>query len=677
MGKKYTDKVLLLGVDGLDPKLTSRYLKEGKLPNIRKFVEAGAQKDSLQLVCTPPTITPPLWTTLSTGALPVTHGITCFWRQDPVHLDTAGYNLDSRFCTAEALWNVTAEAGLKTLVWHWPGSSWPPTSDNPNLHVIDGTQPAAVNAGVARVEMEKMVLAREDIQSVQFKPAAVNNTGAGCVIEDIPEEDDTAATMATCTNIISSGGMSMTNIILKHSDGEDGIEDVAIDLCNSPIKDATGWADAPEGAKEFYVVISDGLVRRPCLILKNEDGVYDRVAYYHSKKDAEPIVVLKKDEYRIGIVDEYIHKEEKKMGNRNMLLMDIAEDGSMVRLWMSKAFDIDHDTLFHPKSLYKQIVDNVGYVQPNPTFGGYDLEIVNRIMIPTWDEVCKWQAKALNYLIDENGYDVVFSHIHNVDAQGHAFWYYGKNRPTKNKMEEEGYQDALYQVYEQTDRYLGEFLHYLDEGWTIMIFSDHGLLTPEEDEKPLIGDAFGCNVMVMQDLGFTILKKDENGNNLKEIDWEKTRAVATRGGQIYINLKGKYPTGIVDPADKYELEREIIDALYNYRLNGKRVIAVAMRNKDAMVLGTGGPECGDVLYWLEEGVNRLHGDALPMVEGYKDTSVAPIFIAAGKGLKKGYNSQRIIRQVDVTPTVAHMLDVRMPKQCEGAVVYQILEDYVD
>ena len=677
MGKKYTDKVLLLGVDGLDPKLTSRYLKEGKLPNIRKFVEAGAQKDSLQLVCTPPTITPPLWTTLSTGALPVTHGITCFWRQDPVHLDTAGYNLDSRFCTAEALWNVTAEAGLKTLVWHWPGSSWPPTSDNPNLHVIDGTQPAAVNAGVARVEMEKMVLAREDIQSVQFKPAAVNNTGAGCVIEDIPEEDDTAATMATCTNIISSGGMSMTNIILKHSDGEDGIEDVAIDLCNSPIKDATGWADAPEGAKEFYVVISDGLVRRPCLILKNEDGVYDRVAYYHSKKDAEPIVGLREGEGGGGIVDEYIHKEEKKMGNRNMLLMDIAEDGSMVRLWMSKAFDIDHDTLFHPKSLYKQIVDNVGYVQPNPTFGGYDLEIVNRIMIPTWDEVCKWQAKALNYLIDENGYDVVFSHIHNVDAQGHAFWYYGKNRPTKNKMEEEGYQDALYQVYEQTDRYLGEFLHYLDEGWTIMIFSDHGLLTPEEDEKPLIGDAFGCNVMVMQDLGFTILKKDENGNNLKEIDWEKTRAVATRGGQIYINLKGKYPTGIVDPADKYELEREIIDALYNYRLNGKRVIAVAMRNKDAMVLGTGGPECGDVLYWLEEGVNRLHGDALPMVEGYKDTSVAPIFIAAGKGLKKGYNSQRIIRQVDVTPTVAHMLDVRMPKQCEGAVVYQILEDYVD
>ena len=44
MGKKYTDKVLLLGVDGLDPKLTSKFMKEGKLPNIKKFVDAGAQR---------------------------------------------------------------------------------------------------------------------------------------------------------------------------------------------------------------------------------------------------------------------------------------------------------------------------------------------------------------------------------------------------------------------------------------------------------------------------------------------------------------------------------------------------------------------------------------------------------------------------------------------------------
>lgn len=672
MSKTLTNKVLLLGVDGLDPRLTSKFLKEGKLPNIKKFVDQGAQKEDLKLICTPPTITPPLWTTLATGALPVTHGITCFWRQDPVHLDTASYNLDSRLCHAEPLWNVTAEAGMKTLVWHWPGSSWPPTSQSPNLHVVDGTQPTMINGGVARVDLEKIVLAKEEFTEVSYKPAAVNNTGAGCVIEDLPEVEDTF----DVNSILGGDSMSMRNIILSQSDGEDGIDAVKLDLCNSPIKEAKGWANAPEGAKEFYVITSEGRVRRPCLILKNEEGIYDRIAYYHSKKDEEPIVTLKKDEYKVGVVDDMYWKEEHVYGNRNLLLMDLAEDGSMVRLWLSRAMNIEHDHLFHPRSLHKQVVENVGYIPPNPTSGGTDLELVNRVILPTWEVAAQWQADALNYLIDTNEYQVVFSHIHNVDAMGHMFWFLGKDRPIMGSMHGKEYQDAIEKVYEQTDRYLARFLHYLDEGWTIMIFSDHGLLTPEEEEKPLIGDAFGCNIKVMQELGFTVLKKDSEGNDIKEIDWEKTRAVATRGGQIYINLKGKYPTGIVDPADKYELEREIIDGLYNYRLNGKRVIAVAMRNKDAMVLGTGGPECGDVLYWLEEGVNRLHGDALPMVEGVNDTSVTPIFIAAGQGLKKGYKSERIIRQADLTPTVAHMLGVRMPKQCEGAVAYQILEDYV-
>ena len=39
-----TDKVLMLGVDGLDPSLTRKFVDQGKLPNIKKFIERGAQK---------------------------------------------------------------------------------------------------------------------------------------------------------------------------------------------------------------------------------------------------------------------------------------------------------------------------------------------------------------------------------------------------------------------------------------------------------------------------------------------------------------------------------------------------------------------------------------------------------------------------------------------------------
>ena len=52
----------------------------------------------------------------------------------------------------------------------------------------------------------------------------------------------------------------------------------------------------------------------------------------------------------------------------------------------------------------------------------------------------------------------------------------------------------------------------------------------------------------------------------------------------------------------------------------------------------------------------------------------PILIAAGKGIKKGELTKRVIRQTDFAPTVAVIGGVRMPHECEGAIIYQILED---
>ena len=102
------------------------------------------------------------------------------------------------------------------------------------------------------------------------------------------------------------------------------------------------------------------------------------------------------------------------------------------------------------------------------------------------------------------------------------------------------------------------------------------------------------------------------------------------------------------------------------------MVQLAVRNKDAAVFGLSGPECGDIIYFVEEGFNRLHGDSWSTTTGYFHTSVQPIFIAAGRGIKQGY-TDRVIREVDVAPTIAALAGVRMPAQCEGAPVYQIIE----
>ena len=43
--------------------------------------------------------------------------------------------------------------------------------------------------------------------------------------------------------------------------------------------------------------------------------------------------------------------------------------------------------------------------------------------------------------------------------------------------------------------------------------------------------------------------------------------------------------------------------------------------------------------------------------------------------KEGIETERWIRQIDLVPTVAFMAGVRVPDQCEGAPIYQIMEQY--
>ena len=144
---------------------------------------------------------------------------------------------------------------------------------------------------------------------------------------------------------------------------------------------------------------------------------------------------------------------------------------------------------------------------------------------------------------------------------------------------------------------------------------------------------------------------------------------------IYINLKGRWKTGIVDPEDQYDLEGEIISKLYSLRDDkGHAIISLALRNKDAVLLGLGGPECGDIIVFQAEEHLHDHGDSLSTFNGLKHTSVSPIFVAAGAGIKENFKTTRYIREVDVAPTIATLLDVRMPNECEGAPAYQIFAE---
>ena len=141
--------------------------------------------------------------------------------------------------------------------------------------------------------------------------------------------------------------------------------------------------------------------------------------------------------------------------------------------------------------------------------------------------------------------------------------------------EEEGWK--LYaRFYRICDNLVSSILEAVDEENTVVcVVSDHGHV---------------ANVVthvwndILEKAGLFSRKPDGS------IDWSKTKAFI--GGEgVWINLKGRYPHGIVEPGEEYEEVREqVIKLLSELKdpLSGAPIFSLVCRKEDAGILGMGG-----------------------------------------------------------------------------------------
>src|SRR5438094_9091761 len=78
-GKAQITRAVILGFDGMDPELASRFIAEGKLPNLAMLQEQGTFR---KLRTTYPPISPVAWSTFMTGVNPGKHNIYDFLARD-------------------------------------------------------------------------------------------------------------------------------------------------------------------------------------------------------------------------------------------------------------------------------------------------------------------------------------------------------------------------------------------------------------------------------------------------------------------------------------------------------------------------------------------------------------------------------------------------------------------
>ena len=174
------EKVFVIGLDGMDPSLTKKYMDAGLLPNIKKVVDAGACREDLVLLGGQPTVTPPMWTTLATGANPGTHGITCFQNHTlGKSLGILQNNWDSRRMEAETIWEAFEESGRRSIMLNYC-QAWPNRVEGSKNIFVDGTGVEPYMRDTA--DFQKHITFDADFVSIKTIPHFVDQNASDCVV---------------------------------------------------------------------------------------------------------------------------------------------------------------------------------------------------------------------------------------------------------------------------------------------------------------------------------------------------------------------------------------------------------------------------------------------------------------------------------------------------------------
>ncbi len=113
------DRVIVLGLDGVDPGTVDLLVAEGRLPNFARMRRHGAYG---RLLSSRPILSPIIWTTIATGRSPADHRIGHFVAVN----EKTGERLPvtSQMRGVKALWNIFSEQQKKVAVVGW-WASWP------------------------------------------------------------------------------------------------------------------------------------------------------------------------------------------------------------------------------------------------------------------------------------------------------------------------------------------------------------------------------------------------------------------------------------------------------------------------------------------------------------------------------------------------------------------------
>jgi predicted AlkP superfamily phosphohydrolase/phosphomutase len=516
-------KLIILGIDGLDPDLLTKYMAEGKMPNFARLAAEGSFR---RLTTSIPPQSPVAWSNLITGMNAGGHGIFDFIHRDPktlqLYLSTSriegakhslhvgswviplGSGTAEQLRQGKAFWEILDDHDVPNYVYRMP-ANFPPIAAKGKTLSGMGTPDLRGGYGTFTFYTDDPT-------------AAVGAVEGGEVVQVEVKNNRVETSLIGPDNTFRKNSPPATEPFTVDVDPLDPVARIGVQDQQFVLKEGE-WSEwVPV---EFQLLPFIGNVKGICRFYLKQ--THPRFQLYVSPINIDP----ENPALPISTPSSYSRDLANEIGEFHT--QGIAED---------------------TKALTAGVLDDKEYLEQAHT-------------------VLAEHRRAFDVEFPKFRDGLFFFYFSSLDLNGHMMWRLtDPQHPAYDAALAAQYGTALEEFYEQMDQVLGEVMPRVDENTTLLVLSDHGFAPFRR--------SFNLNTWLVNN-GYITRKAGAGGDSSEpfaDVDWSRTRAYGLGINGLYLNVRGRERGGIVDPAQADALLREIRQKLLEVRdpKDGSQVI---------------------------------------------------------------------------------------------------------
>lgn len=529
---KRRPKVVVLGIDGMDPKLLSAYVAQGKMPNAQRLMERGGFRELRTSI---PPQSPVAWADFITGMNPGGHGIFDFVHREPEtftpFLSTSKTIPPERTLTlgewvvplssgkvkllrgGKAFWNTLEAHGVGSTIFRIPSNFPPEESEARTLSGL-GTPDLLGTYGTFSYYTDA-------------PPPGAEPLGGGKVY---PVE----------------------------------VRDHKVEACL--IGPHNSFRKASPAARAEFTVWIDPVNQVAKISLQNQE------------------LILKQGEWSPWLTVEFplVPYLEKVSGICRMYLK---ETHPQFKLYVSPINLNPLDPalpISTPAGYSRELAQELGlfYTQgiAEDTKALSHNILTDREYLQQAFSVLAGHEKAFDYELGRFQEGFFFFYFSSLDLNSHMFWRtIDPRHPLYSAALEKEFGWVIPHLYQKMDEVIGKTMQRIDPDTTLLVMSDHGFISFRR--------GFNLNTWLLH-RGYAVLDDplaQEDTDFFNTVNWSRTKVYGLGINGLYLNLEGREAHGCVRPgAEADALVNELAARLTALEdpLTGEKVISRVYNSKE-------------------------------------------------------------------------------------------------